>query len=196
MIYNRADFQTRIDRINEFRPHIALDLHYNAIHEERNEDHTNKGTRHENYSMAFVPGSFMKGELSKKDQRIDFLRILVTEDLDHSIAISKSILGALDKSAGVSPVNQAHLDAGLSTYISRACAPTEFGGVYARNLALTRQIKVPFCSLEPLCQENTTECKRLAQEDFLVDGKMMPNRIKEVVSAYVPGIKDYIQSIR
>jgi len=194
-LYNRLDLQRRVEMINSFDPHVALDLHYNAGHPGRNENGTNKETIENNYSMVFVPGSFMKGELSKKEYRIDFLRILVTEDLDYSSSLADNIVKALDTHARVRPVGNGDVSAGFASYIPKSCAATDFGGVYARNLLLTRKVQVPFCYLEPLCQENDAECRKLAQKDFMVAGKKMPNRIKEVVDAYILGLASYVAEV-
>ena len=193
-LYNRLDLWDRAEKINAFSPDLTLIIHYNVgfdnWRQRDAEGYYPAGD--ENYNMAFVPGSFMAGELAKPADRMAFLRQLLTDDIAQSIALSKAVVSHMTQKLGVPPVPQ---DAPLR-YLTIASLPTEAQGVFARNLTLTRLIKGTMCYGESLCQDEKNEALRLNQKDTIVAGVRVSSRVREVADAYVVGVVEYVEKMR
>ena len=187
----KAEFKERARKINAFRPHLTLIIHYN-IWEKNTWD---KGqTLHaidDNYSMAFIPGSFMKGELRKPEDRMAFLSKLLSDDLPASERLSAAVVEGYEEHLKVPGMEW---DDSLK-YLRNASLRTPSKGVFARNLSLTRMVHGPMCFGEALYQDNVAECVALNRKDFLLEGMRtyMPNRIRDAVDAYVAGVLKYAE---
>lgn len=189
--FNRSDLHHRIDMIRAFQPDLTLVIHYNV-------DLTNWEQRQENgsflpgtdnYSMAFVPGAFMKGELSKVEDRIMLLRLLISDDYASSVRLSRAFIESSQRYTGVPPVSQTS----ELSYLRVASRFAGEEGVYARNLSLTRQISGPVCYGESLCQDARWEAMRLNQRDLKVESMMVSSRVAEVAQAYLEAVKIYVE---
>jgi hypothetical protein len=140
-----------------------------------------------NFNMAFIPGAFCRGELAEFENRVEFLRLLTTNDLRESLSLSEKIVEAFTEKLHVPVVCKED----NARYLERVCL--EAGkGVYARNLALTRLVRGPVCYGETLVQNNIDECVNLAKTDFVIDGRRCSSRVKQVAEAYFEGIKRYL----
>ena len=184
IIYKREDFKVRAKTINDFQPHLTLILHYNI--EESNEaekDGYLKPVPH-NYSMAFVPGSFMKGELDSIDWRYDFVRLLMGNEIESSIEASRHVVNAYEVLLNVPAIQE---EKGLK-YLEKASLKTEVPGVYARNLSMTRMIKGPLVFGEALLQDNYEEAIRLNELDYTEDTIVTSSRINEAADAYYQAV--------
>lgn len=185
----QEDLRERARKINEFKPDLTLVIHYNV--DETNVN-WNKPTK-KNFNMVFVGGSFAEDELDKPEARIDFLRLLLTDDIERSIDFSKYIIESLVKETGV----PAALDSS-AIYLRDNCMKTEVNGVFCRNLALTRMVKGTLCYGESLYQDNMNECKSLSKEDastpISVTGMKTSKRVEQVADAYFEGIMNYVKS--
>lgn len=188
--FNRSDLHHRIGMIREFRPDLTLVIHYNV-------DLTNWEQRQENgsflpgmnnYSMAFVPGAFMNGELAQVEDRIMMLRLLLTDDYAASVRLSSAFIQASQRYTGVPPVSQT---SGLR-YLQVASRFVGEEGVYARNLSLTRNISGPVCYGESLCQDARWEAIRLNQRDLEVGSLHVSSRVAEVAQAYLEAVKQFV----
>ncbi len=181
----REEMRERAKKINEFRPDLTLIIHYNVDETNTN---WNKPTK-KNFNMAFVAGSFAADELDKPEARINFLRLLLTEDIKNSIDFSKYIVESLVEKTGV----PAALDSS-ATYLKGNSLSTDVTGVFCRNLALTRMVRGTLCYGESLYQDNINECKLLSKEEITIDGMKTSKRVEEVAEAYFDGIMNYVKS--
>lgn len=184
--YNPLDLHARAKKINAFKPDLTIVVHYNShyVKEAQSSNHTVTST---NYNLVFIPGSFFRSELSDVENRFEFLRLLLTDDLYHSLSLSRSILKQFIKKLEIPVVTKndgAH-------YLDRVCLQLD-EGVYARNLALTRLVHGPICYGETLIQNNIDECLNLSRTDFFIHGRPCSSRIKQVAEAYFEGIKEYL----
>lgn len=178
------DIRMRARKINAFNPDLTLIIHYNV--DETNQS-WNKPTK-KNFNMAFVGGSFIAEELNKPEERIDFLRLLLSDDIDNSIEFSKYIVESLVQKTEV----PAALDS-CAIYLKGNCITTDAPGVFCRNLALTRMVKGTLCYGESLYQDNINECKALAKEEIIIDGIKTSKRVVAVAEAYFDGIINYMK---
>jgi N-acetylmuramoyl-L-alanine amidase len=181
VIFKDLELAKRAELINNFNPDFTLIIHFNV-------DETNAGWEKpgiKNFNMTFVGGAFMKSDLSNKEKRFEFLRLMVSEDLEKSIALSSAMVKSFEKilkvkTAGIHEAN----------YLTEGCLPTEEPGVYCRNLQLTRYIHSPLVYGETLCQDNLQEAILLSREK----DKTKNERVQQVAEAYYMGIMNYISS--
>ena len=125
----------------------------------------------------------MKNDLVSSEKRFEFLRLILTDDLERSILLSANVVNSFEnilnvKTAGVDDAK----------YIKQACLTTNSKGVFCRNLQLTRFIHSPFVYGETLYQDNLIECQLLNKEK----DKTKNGRVGQVAEAYYQGILNYI----
>lgn len=192
--------------INPFRPHITIMVHYNSLGESAGyrkrygrllrameKPHDSPASRmadlHEaldssaetdrNFCMAFVPGCFLRGELNTVESRIEFLRLVLSEDLEDSIRLSYDVIENFRELLVVPPAG----DRFPGARKARVCR----NGVYARNFRMTRLVRGALCLGEPFLQNNLEEAIRLAE---ISEGRV-PERIVLVARAYYLAIREY-----
>jgi hypothetical protein len=185
------DLRARADSINAFRPDLTLVLHYN-VHLGDLKDRDQLGYSkacEENYHISFVPGSFMRNELDRPEDRLALLRMLLTDDVAQSVRLCARVGDAFCELADVPPAGLK--EGGLLAYLGKASQPTAHTGVYARNLSLTRLIRGPICYGEPLCQNNLQEAIALAKRDYEEGGIVTSQRVAEIARAYYSGVRGY-----
>ena len=178
--YLRRDIMARADQINYFKPHLSIVIHYN-VDEQDTGPITSK-----NYSMAFVPGSYIKNELNTKLERFDFLRTLLTNHLQESSKLCLKVTEQFETLLGVPLLSSEDYPKYIKDYALKV-----HDGVYARNLLLCRLLNSPICYGEPLLQNNIEELKkfRIYQEGH----SEPPKRIQEVANAYFYGVIGYLK---
>ena len=186
--FKKKDLQARAQRINEFKPDLTLMIRYN-VHEpnwkKQNADGFIQPTK-KNYSLAFVPGAFMDGEMKTQRDRFEFLRLFLTDDINESVAFSKMLLQHANYKLGVSPVNvNASFD-----YLKNGCLSVE-PGIYSRNLSMTRLVHGPLSYGEVLCVDNEEECKALTKKELKIGNIITSKRVEQVADTYIAAIKDY-----
>jgi len=174
--YNSLDLSARAEKINAFNPHLTIIIHYNA-------NGGSSDMSSDDYNLAFIPGSFLQGELAQRQARYEFVRMLVTDDIEDSLCLSRSIVKMMAARLQV-PLMQS------SSYQKENACFVE-NGIYCRNLVLTRLIHGPLCYGETLIQNNPVEAERLGTNDFNFYGTMVSSRVAEVAAAYYEGICDY-----
>jgi N-acetylmuramoyl-L-alanine amidase len=186
----RAEFQERARKVNAFQPDLTLILHYNVLETNEPGKGGYRDAVRDNVCMAFVPGAFMAGELSTPEDRLDFLIHWLGDDLPASLRLSEEVMAAHEKLLGVPRL----LSDTTLGYIVRASLPTPAPAVYARNLALTRQMHGVMCFGESLYQDNLQECVRLNEKRLVLPGMTtrLPTRIREVALAYYEGVLNYV----
>jgi N-acetylmuramoyl-L-alanine amidase len=180
LLFRDLELAKRAEIINKFNPDITIVIHFNV-------DEQNSGWRKpsvKNYNMAFMPGAFTDNDLQDSAKRYHFTRLLVTNNLETSLALSKKLIQSFEAVLKVkaASVNDAE-------YLSNKCKSTDEVGVYCRNLFLTRVVKGTIAYGETLYQDNETECLLLSKEE----DKKNNERVKEVAEAYYQGIKNYFE---
>jgi N-acetylmuramoyl-L-alanine amidase len=184
--YNRLDLDARARKINDFHPHLTLIIHYNA-HGNRHPVTQENSPEDHNYNMVFIGGAFRKEDLKSASNRYEFLRLLLTDDVDQSLRLSQQVIQQLALKLNVPPVTS--LDP--VPYL----APTSLAvgeGIYARNLALTRLVHGPLCYGETLCQDHREECVKLNAKDLEINNIRGPKRVEQVARAYFEAVKAFI----
>ena len=191
-VFNTIDLRRRAEKINDFQPDMTVIVHYNA-HQSDSKDRDRRGYTTpcaENYYMAFVAGGFGGYEISRIEDRLTFLRLLLSDDVGESLRLAGNICQAFGK-MGIPPANPQKYPA--LKYLNSVCLPTPYAGVFSRNLYLTRNIRGTVFYGEPLCQNNLAEAKALAKQDFSFGNGAFATslRVKAVAEAYFAGIMQY-----
>lgn len=181
VIFKDVELAKRSEIINNYKPDLSVIIHYNV-------DETNTGWKKpavHNFNMVFVAGAFMKNDLSTSQKRFEFLRLLITSDLEKSIALSSEVIKSFEENLKVKTATIKD-----ATYLLEGCLPTEIAGVYCRNLQLTRYIHSPLVYGETLYQDNKDECVALNKEC----DKTKNLRVQQVAEAYFLGILNYVKN--
>jgi N-acetylmuramoyl-L-alanine amidase len=203
---SEVEMPYRAKLINTFRPHVTVLVHYDSMDDTtayrskylRIKDIVGKkhapqsrklreieevvksvSETDQDYCTVFVPGCFLKGELNSMESRIEFLRLVITPDLDNSIRYSKDVLKNFKKFLTVPPAHGTSIDGKAVGFCSR--------GLYARNFRMTRLVRGTLCLGEPLLQNNMKEALDLS---VITDGTV-PDRVKQVAKAYYDAIVEY-----
>ena len=152
--YAFLELKKRAQEINAFNPHLTLSIHYNLgwIYDKEG---FNPGTE-DDYTLFFVPGAFKKAaphaekiiqrSLAHAESRYEFVRLLLTDDLEKSIELTQIAQAVTQKT-----LKLPHGD--HPSYLKALCLKHS-SGIYHRNLALLRQVHGPILYCEPFCQDN------------------------------------------
>lgn len=187
--YNAEDLRRRAELINLFRPHCTLIIHYN-VHGpnwELRDEENYMPPADTNYLMAFVPGSFLAGELETAEDRAHVLRLLLTDDWRESYRLGQAWVRRSQQHTAVPPVP---VENGLA-YLNRSSVYVGEPGLYARNLTLTRLVRGPLVYGESLNQDYLGEALRLNQRDTVVHDILVSKRVQDVADAYVDAVLDF-----
>lgn len=185
--YNREDLKERAKIINAFSPDLTIVIHFNSHLTEEEKKQKSLLTR-SNYNLAFIPGAFCKGELNTVRDRYEFLRLIVTHQVEESLKLSESVTKQFVKYLDVPLISENE----KISYIDRVCL-FQKQGIYSRNLVLTRLIHSPICYGETLIQNNQEEIYRLSESSTSIENIPCPQRVQAVALAYFEGIKDYFK---
>ena len=182
--FRDIDLIKRAELINQFKPDISVIIHYNV--DEKNHNWEKPTTK--NYCMAFIPGAFDAKVLQSDLGRINFLRLLVGDDLLLSEKISSLTVNAFKSKLNVSIASKNDAD-----YLKNNCTYASKEGVFCRNLALCRLIQSPLVYGESLYQDNVNEYEVLSKTDKTYLGIKTNERVKQVADAYFEGILNYFK---
>lgn len=184
-LYKQIDLRKRAQIINEYKPDLTLVIHYNVDAE--NDDW--KKPSDKNYNMAFVPGAFMEGEIKHPIDRLQLLRLLISNDYEKSVKLSSMVMKEMVERTGVDVPK----DTTAEKYLTLYTQPTKGKGVYARNLSMTRLIEGVVCYGETLYQDNLKESVELSENDCEINGEKISCRVQQVGQAYASAILNYIK---
>lgn len=180
-VFRDAELRKRSELINAWKPDYTVIIHFNV--DETNVDW--KKTSDKNFCMAFVPGGFAAGELNDAERRFDFLRLMLTNELDASIALSAATTAQFTEKLNVPLAKKTD-----ASYLATDCVYTGRPGVYSRNIALTRLVQGTFVYGETLYQDNKEECYRLMKKNWRdpYSDLQTSERLGQVADAYYQGI--------
>ena len=129
--------------------------------------------------MVFIPGAFMQNEMETQRDRFEFLRLLVSADIENSKTAAEFLISSFVKTLNVPAAS-----AGDAFYLSEKCIATETKGVFCRNLSLTKLIHGTIIYGESLYQDNKDEFKLLSEPETIIDGIKINPRAAQVADAY------------
>ena len=178
------DLQNRARIMNASKPDLSVILHYNV--DEKNAPW--KQFSGKNFTMAFIGGGFTASNLSSTEMKLNFLRLLITGQLDSSAALSAQVVKQFNTRLGI-PIARGE-DA---KYLRENSLATPSPGVFSRNLLLCRQVNSVLVYGEALYQDNAQEAAELMKLDFNYHGIQTNQRLLQVAEAYFEGIRTYLK---
>ena len=184
-LYAKFELRKRAEMINKFDPDLTIAIHYNV--DEKNKDW--KKSTNKNFMMTFVPGSFLKNELKKPIDQLNFLKLLATDNIKKSIQLSKEFISFFRKMSciPIATVNDAD-------YLSKFCVVTEEKGVFSRNLAMTRLVNSPILYGEPLYQDNKKFSRSLNLHNPDRKNKKRTSKyLKKAADSYYKSVLSYLR---
>lgn len=168
--------------VNEFKPDITVIVHYNV--DEKNTDWKNPGPK--NYTMTFIGGGMTADNFSKTINKVHFLRLLLTDQLNRSEQLSSLTVNQFSKEMNIPIAQKSDAD-----YLRDNCLKTPSEGVFCRNLALCRTINSPLVYGECLYQDNVKESLSLGREEVENYGQKSSKRIFQAANYYYNAINMY-----
>lgn len=181
--FKSLELLERAKKINAFAPDLTLIIHYNV--DETNVGWTKPGRK--NFTMAFIGGNIISKNLSGKINRIEFLRLLVSDDLEKSEQLAGHLVSNFNTKLNVPVAKPSD-----AIYLKEESIQTPTPGVYSRNLALTRLVHGPLAYGESLYQDNFSECKDLCNCTIDVKGVKTSERVKKVAECYVQAVFEFV----
>jgi N-acetylmuramoyl-L-alanine amidase len=178
------DLGNRAKKINEFHPHVTVIIHYNV--DEKNvpwTTHTKK-----NFTMAFIGGAFTSDNLERSEGRVNFVRLLLSDQLDRSQKLAKQTVFNFNRNLGIEIARPEDAD-----YLKSNCLTTSSPGVFCRNLALCRKINSPLVYGESLYQDNEKESYLLMRSDLDKYGIKTNERLHKVALSYDQAVLEFLK---
>jgi len=185
--FHDLDINNRAKKINQFHPHASVIIHFNV--DELNNPWIKPSNK--NFTMAFIGGSFTSDNLNKWEAKINFLRLLLTKQLNLSEKLSKATVKNFNVNLQI-PIASAN-DA---IYLNSNCKTTCSAGVFSRNLILCRKINSPLVYGESMYQDNFLECESLMKCDLDVYGIKTNQRLNLVAKSYYAAVYDFLKTSR
>ena len=170
--------------INEFKPHLSIIIHFNV--DEKNQLWLKPSKN--NYTMAFIGGGFVADNFDKIENKINFLRLLCTNQLSKSETISGLTVINFHKNLNIPIANK-----NSATYLNDKCLTTNLPGVFSRNLLLCRTVNSPLVYGESLYQDNEFEITELMKNDKEIFGIKTNSRVFLVAKSYFDAISAYFK---
>lgn len=183
--FRDLELAERARKINAFGPDITVIIHYNV-------DEGNNGWKkqtNKNFVMTFAPGSFMKDELEKPQDRACFVKLLFSPGIESSMKLCSTMTACFERELKVPAAGE-----GDAAYLSTNCMNGRARGVYLRNLSLTRQVNGTLVYGETLYQDHVKESLRLTERSSTDGNVQLPVRVHEVADAYYKGLLEYLQN--
>lgn len=177
------DLANRAMKINAFKPHVTVIIHYNV--DEKNvpwKKHTSR-----NFSMAFIGGAFTSDNLNRSESRVNFVRLLLSDQLNRSELLAKETVSNFNKELNIAIATQKDAD-----YLRTNCLTTASPGVFCRNLALCRKINSPLVYGESLYQDNEKETEMLMASDLDIYGVKANQRLVKVANSYCAALMRFL----
>lgn len=173
------DLANRANKINKFSPHASIVIHYNV--DEKNDPW--QKTTSKNYCMAFIGGAFTADNLEKTESKLNFLRLLLTDQLNRSQDFAEETVLNFNRFLNIPIAGKTDAD-----YLNNNCVTTTSQGVFCRNLILCRKINSVLVYGESLYQDNEKEAEQLMRLDTELYGVTSNARLINVAKSYYEAV--------
>jgi N-acetylmuramoyl-L-alanine amidase len=182
LFINGEDLEARSQIIDQEKPDVVLDIHYDASVSTQLQNLTNK-------IDAFVPGGFGAIETGARISRAQAINHLVdVRRFNASAAMAGAIVNAMSASECVPLETSTTFDSAIKVE----------DGVYARNLYITRRnVSALMVYLECLHYDHVSEFSKLANENEVGSYHGVsfnyPTRLKSVAAGISQGMLNYFK---
>lgn len=168
--------------INAFKPDLTVIIHYNV--DEKNAPWLKTSSK--DFCMAFIPGCLTGDNLSTPAGKLNFLRLLLSDDVNESEKVSAYLVKDLSEQLNI-PVAKSS-DA---SYLAEHCLTTSSPGVFSRNLALCRLVQSPLVYGECLYQDCDKECYELLKNTENKFGVVTNKRVALAAQSFFNAVVKY-----
>lgn len=172
----------RATKINAFNPDVTVIIHYNV--DEKNAP-WGKASR-KDLTMCFIGGAFVRSDLKKINNRLHFIRLLLSDQVERSESLSHYTVDEMSQNLKIDKARPTDAE-----YLSEKGIRSSQDGVFCRNLILTRYINSTLVYGESLYQDNQNECSWLSSCNYVAYGYKIPERIHQVAKSYFDAIMKY-----
>ncbi|MEW6057737.1 MAG: hypothetical protein AB1540_14090 [Bdellovibrionota bacterium] len=182
---DRVDLAARAVKINSFKPHLTLIIHFDFVGERT------KTQRNTNLVRAYIPGNILPHELATRELRAKLVQTLFDyHRWEESRHLSRKLVQNLAEIAGIKK----------KTSQTDHKAKKVEDGIYARNLALTRLIQEGALSyLEVLHYNHESEFHRLYAQNRRSEHRGIKfdhsSRLHDIVAGLKQGVLDYVGTV-
>lgn len=185
-LFFRADIMARARRVNaEFRPDLALCLHFNA---EAWGDPAAPTLVDKDHFHVLINGCYSADELAEDDTRCQMLVKLLNGSHPEELAAAETIAGAVARATGLPPYEYTRPNA-------VRVGPNPY--VWARNLLANRLYECPTVYLEPYVMNSPGVFARVQAGDYdgerEVAGARRPSIFREYADGVAAGVRAHFQ---
>lgn len=177
-----ADLEARAQMINNFRPDVALCLHFDAATK-----NNGLSPRPLKLTKTYIAGGFEPTEFASRSDRALFAQHALNKKIwEESRRLSRHIVSQISQRLQMKPETPQ-----VST------TPEIEKGVIARNLALTRHlVGIPFSYVESFYYNDKDEFNALKSKDYVISIDGQPyaysKRLLDLVNALEAAIISYV----
>jgi N-acetylmuramoyl-L-alanine amidase len=176
------ELSNRARIINNFKPDVTTIIHYNV--DEKNVPW--KKTSPNDFTMAFIGGSFTADRLENIESKLNFLRLLFGDQINRSEKLSHITVHQFSENLKIPIACSEDAD-----YLKNNCLCSKDHGVFSRQLILCNKVNSPLVYGESLYQDNIDECKWLMQNTTTAYGVKTNDRVVKVAESYYNAIMIY-----
>ena len=144
---------------------------------------TDEFSETDSLQIIYVPGAFKEKDMMDKNTRLDFLNLLISDDLPNSIGIAQKIQYFLIKNAGLRPVDRQIPGPNI---LQEECIKSDTDGIYCRNLSSFSGKHCPQLYISLL--------GRKAAAELFIDAEKANNFCKSSADAIFKGILEALKS--
>jgi peptidoglycan LD-endopeptidase CwlK len=135
----------------------------------------------DDFQLIYVPGAFMEKDLQSEQGRLEFLNLLIADDLPKSTALAGKIQQSLYSALKLNTLDRQLPGPNI---LQDACIKTDLDGVYCRNLSFFSRNYCPQLYVS-LFNENT------AVNEIFVQPKKGFTVCEKIADAIFDGIRDF-----
>lgn len=191
LFHKTEDLDARVRKIDQFNPHLTLDIHFDAFDSSALQDRTND-------VEGYVPGFFASSETgSRKNRALALKHALEARRWNESVELTAALTGAIAKNTGLPLLDKPAMMDGKGN----AIAVKVKDGVYARNLSITRNntrgiVAYLECLHYDFQKGSVSEFKNMLKRDRTgsFQGKTFqyPSRLDPIVKGIREGVLNYL----
>lgn len=191
-LFKKLNLRQRAERINFFKPDLTISISFNASEEAslRSPGLYSPITK-ENACVAVVGGAYHLDEFKEPEHVVQLFFQLLSEDHDVSLLYADAILGDFSTKMMIRKLT----DVSKHPYMRNNTVPTNYPGVYTRNLFITRSVYSPSLVIYPVFQNNIDEARLLKDKSITfetVNGLKIKTsmRLLEISQVLAEAIRD------
>lgn len=165
-LFKKLNLRYREERINSFSPDLCISISFNASEETASRSPgMYSPVVDKNACIAIVGGSYHLSEFSDPEHVVQLFYQLLSDNYNRAIQYGSDILSTYSTHSGIKKLHDIH----DHHYMRNNTVATDYDGVYARNLFITRAIAAPTVVIYPGFQNNAKEALLLSDRSVVFE---------------------------